>query len=72
MSQYERVKMMKSTFVPKPYVGGDKVFKDACILAGVQPTKRQYSRWKQGRGQAFARKGEAVAAQETTHNMEAA
>lgn len=37
----------------------DQTFQKACALAGVQPTKRQASKWQLGRGKAFACKAEA-------------
>lgn len=41
--------------VPKPFKGVDAEFTRACEAAGVSPTNRQYRRFLQGRGQAFAK-----------------
>lgn len=37
----------------------DKTFIAACELAGVQPTQRQASKYRNDRGKAFQYKGEA-------------
>lgn len=39
----------------------DKAFLDACTRANVKPTRRQYARWHQKRGQAYAARQESAA-----------
>lgn len=36
----------------KMYDGSDKAFTNACDKANVKPTRRQFRKWKQGRGAA--------------------
>lgn len=38
----------------KEFANEDGVFRAACERAGVQPTKRQASKWRNGRGAAFS------------------
>lgn len=44
----------KETIVPKGYKGTDETFLLACERAGVSPTNRQFRRFNQQRGQAWA------------------
>lgn len=37
----------------KKMAENDKIFRKACELAGVQPTKRQASKWRNHRGRAY-------------------
>lgn len=37
----------------KDLADGDEVFQRACKLAGVEPSRRQYSKWKLGQGKAW-------------------
>jgi hypothetical protein len=45
--------------VIKKYYGNDRLFLTACALADTPVTRRQATKWGQGRGKAYARKGEA-------------
>lgn len=38
----------------------NKLFRRACELANVQPTRRQASRWRNRRGRAYAKRHDAV------------
>jgi len=38
----------------------DDLFNRACRLAQVEPTRRQYARWRQQRGRAYAQRTEAA------------
>jgi hypothetical protein len=42
----------------------DKIFQEACRLAGVAPVKRQASKYRRGTGSAYKFKGAAAKAQE--------
>lgn len=44
----------KRSTAPKPYRGTDGLFLASCEKAKVAPTNRQFRRFNQGRGQAFA------------------
>jgi len=51
-------------------IKSDEVFRRACEMARVQPTKRQYSKYDNKRGKAFQMKDNAIAAlgpKETTN-----
>lgn len=37
----------------KEYAKDNKEFKDACEKVGVEPTKRQASKWRMNKGKAF-------------------
>jgi hypothetical protein len=52
--------MNKTPVEFKLYEGGDQIFRKACTLADVKPTRRQYRRWTQERGQAYAKRAEAI------------
>jgi len=61
----------KAATAIREYEGNDSIFLMAYMLAKEDvpahqrfpnPTKRQWSKWKQGRGMAFKRKGDATAA----------
>lgn len=43
----------------KEFASTDQLFRKACDLAGVQPTKRQASKWRRGLGAAYSKKNEA-------------
>lgn len=38
----------------RDYKGTDQKFMDACLRAGVRPTHRQWRKWVNKRGSAFA------------------
>jgi len=40
----------------KKYDGQDKTFLRACQAAKVKPTRRQYTKWNQKRGAAWAKR----------------
>jgi hypothetical protein len=44
------------------YDGDDRLFVVACLLAGTPATRRQWSKWLQGRGKAFAARAQAALA----------
>ena len=48
----------------REYQGTDKLFKDACVLADCRPTYRQWRKWENRRGAAFAKRHEASQAQQ--------
>lgn len=50
-SAYEQPSILKINDTLKDT---DKVFQAACSLVGVAPSKRQYSKWRNGRGAARA------------------
>lgn len=45
----------------KEFAKTDVVFQKACELAGCKPSQRQASKWRNSRGQAFAKRNEAKA-----------
>lgn len=44
----------------KEFSEQDKVFNKACNIAGINPTKRQASKYRNGRGLAYRKKTLAV------------
>lgn len=40
----------------KLYSGGDAAFDKACEKAEIKPTKRQYKKWQQKKGTAWAKR----------------
>jgi hypothetical protein len=55
-----------SKYVPKPkeetnreQAKHDLLFRKACELAGVEPTRRQFSKWTNKRGRAYMKRFEA-------------
>lgn len=42
------------------YDGTDATFRRACTLADVKPTRRQFARWNQRRGRAYAQRHAAA------------
>ena len=43
-----------------PFAETDMVFRTACRLAEIQPTKRQASKYRRGRGKAFQFRRDAI------------
>lgn len=44
----------------RQYTGSDKIFLECCNRADVKPTHRQWRKWNQQRGKAYALKVEVL------------
>lgn len=42
------------------FAQSNQLFKIACTLAGVEPTRRQASKWRNRRGRAYSKRHEAI------------
>lgn len=54
------MKETKYTVTNRDLAAGNHLFKRACELAKVPATKRQASKWRNRRGQAYAQRHEAA------------